>query len=92
MSQAAYKIQIYGSVQGVGFRFATRQQAQRLGITGYARNLPDGSVEVVACGETSPVTVLIDWLKAGGPVSARVERVLAEPYQPAAIPAHFTTG
>lgn len=44
-----------GTVQGVGFRFTARGLAQRFVVTGYVRNLPDGTVEVVACGEESEV-------------------------------------
>lgn len=54
----------------------------RLGLTGYARNMDDGSVEVVACGEADRVEKLVAWLKAGGPRSARVDKVLTEPHQP----------
>lgn len=42
---------VYGSVQGVGFRYSTQREALQLGLTGYARNLDDGGVEVLACGE-----------------------------------------
>lgn len=73
---------VHGMVQGVGFRYSTQHEAQRLGLTGYARNLDDGSVEVVACGEAEKVERLIEWLKAGGPRSARVDKVLSEPHQP----------
>ncbi|MDU6922870.1 acylphosphatase [Franconibacter helveticus 513] len=73
---------VHGLVQGVGFRYSTQHEAQRLGLKGYARNLDDGSVEVVACGEAEKVDQLIAWLKAGGPRSARVEKVLTEPHQP----------
>ena len=73
---------VYGSVQGVGFRYSTQREALRLGLTGYARNLDDGSVEVLACGEDQQVTALIAWLQAGGPRSARVDRVNTEPHQP----------
>jgi acylphosphatase len=69
-------------VQGVGFRYSTQREAQNLGLTGYARNMDDGSVEVLACGEAQKVEQLIDWLKAGGPRSARVDKVLTEPHQP----------
>lgn len=48
-------------------------------MTGYARNLDDGSVQVVACGTQTQVDKLVAWLKQGGPSSARVERVLVEP-------------
>ena len=67
---------VYGSVQGVGFRYSTQREALQLGLTGYARNLDDGGVE------PEQVEKLIAWLKAGGPRSARVDRVLTEPHQP----------
>ena len=73
---------IHGLVQGVGFRYSTQHEAQRLGLTGYVRNMDDGSVEVLACGDTQQVEQLVDWLKAGGPRSARVDKVLTEPHQP----------
>ena len=73
---------VYGSVQGVGFRYSTQREALRLGLTGYARNLDDGSVEVLACGEEDQGAALIAWLNAGGPRSARVDRVNTEPHQP----------
>lgn len=65
--------------QGVGFRYYTQHQARQFGVKGYARNCDDGSVEVVACGEPEQVERLISWLKAGGPRSAHVDRVLIEP-------------
>ncbi|AFJ47549.1 acylphosphatase [Shimwellia blattae] len=70
---------VYGRVQGVGFRYSTRRQALSLGLSGYARNLDDGSVEVLACGAEEQVAQLIGWLKAGGPCSARVDNVVTEP-------------
>lgn len=82
MATACVLAWVYGRVQGVGFRYSTQYEAVKLGITGYARNLDDGCVEVLACGEATQVEKLIEWLKAGGPRSARVERVLTEPHQP----------
>ncbi len=73
---------VHGMVQGVGFRYSTQHEAQKLGLTGYVRNMDDGSVEVLACGDEQQVEQLIDWLKAGGPRSARVDKVLTEPHQP----------
>lgn len=73
---------VYGRVQGVGFRYNTQREARRLGLTGYACNLDDGSVEVLACGEPSQVEQLMNWLEQGGPRGARVERVLKEPHTP----------
>lgn len=92
MSAACFKAWVHGRVQGVGFRYSTQAEARTLGVLGYARNLDDGSVEVLAWGEAEQVDALIAWLKAGGPRSARVEKVLVEPHQPAKPPRDFTTG
>lgn len=85
MSKVCIIARVYGRVQGVGFRYTTQYEAKRLGLTGYAKNLDDGSVEVVACGEEGQVEKLMQWLKSGGPRSARVERVLSEPHHPRGI-------
>ncbi|WP_295456175.1 acylphosphatase [uncultured Thiodictyon sp.] len=69
---------VEGRVQGVYFRGATREQAVRLGVTGYARNLPDGRVEVLACGPPDAVAQLRYWLRSGPPM-ARVAAVNCEP-------------
>lgn len=66
MSKVCIIAWVYGRVQGVGFRYTTQHEAQRLGLTGYAKNMDDGSVEVVACGESDRVEQLMKWLKAGG--------------------------
>ena len=68
---------VYGLVQGVFFRATTREVASRLGLKGFVRNLPDGSVEVVAEGEREKLEELIKFLKRGPP-AARVERVDVE--------------
>ncbi len=70
MSKGLHNCLVYGRVQGVGFRYTTQYEAKRLGLTGYAKNLDDGSVEVVACGEEGQVGKLMQWLKRGGPVPA----------------------
>lgn len=51
-----------GRVQGVGFRYSTRAEALRLGLTGFARNAPDGSVHVEAEGAPDAVDELLEWL------------------------------
>ena len=63
-----------GRVQGVFFRHSTRIEAERLGICGTVRNLPDGSVEVFAWGGASQLLELQRWLQQG-PARARVERI-----------------
>ncbi|MFN8644186.1 MAG: acylphosphatase [Candidatus Binatia bacterium] len=65
---------VRGRVQGVGFRYATVEQGRRLGLAGWARNLPDGAVEVVAAGESAAVERLVAWCRQGPP-SARVSTV-----------------
>ncbi|MFO8034540.1 MAG: acylphosphatase [Candidatus Bipolaricaulota bacterium] len=71
--QAIYVL-IYGYVQGVFFRASARDKALNLGLTGYVRNLPDGSVELEAEGEDDSLRELISWCHHGPP-AARVERV-----------------
>jgi acylphosphatase len=68
------RIVVRGRVQGVGFRYATVNEARRLGLAGWARNTPDGMVEIVAEGPAAAVQSLIDWC-AHGPPSARVRDV-----------------
>lgn len=72
---------VRGRVQGVGFRYAARAEATRLGLSGYVRNLPDGSLEVEAEGERWAVGELLDWL-ADGPDGAVVEAVDVEEREP----------
>lgn len=65
---------ISGRVQGVWYRASTREQAHRLGLNGYARNLVDGQVEVLACGEETSLAELKAWLWQG-PRAAKVDEV-----------------
>lgn len=66
------KIRVSGRVQGVGFRFFTYQQAVKLGLAGYVRNLDNGDVELVAKGDDLIISKLIQWIEQGGPTSARI--------------------
>jgi acylphosphatase len=68
---------VSGRVQGVWFRASTREQAQRLGLTGHALNLPGGAVEVLACGDVTALEALERWLWQG-PELARVDAVERE--------------
>lgn len=83
------KFLVSGRVQGVFFRASTRDQAGRLGITGYARNLADGRVEVLACGEPAALSSLESWLHEGPP-AASVDTVERSDSAEAA-PESFTT-
>jgi acylphosphatase len=65
---------IYGTVQGVFFRYQTRIEAERLGLAGSVRNLPDGSVRVVAEGPRETLERFLAWLRHG-PELAIVERI-----------------
>ena len=65
---------VSGMVQGVGFRWFVARHARTLGLTGYARNLPNGSVEVVADGPEDALPALEELLRRG-PASAQVDRV-----------------
>lgn len=81
---------ITGRVQGVFFRASTRDVAVDLGITGHAKNLPDGSVEVLACGPPDALQQLANWLQHG-PRMAEVENVSASVVD-CPPPAVFSTG
>jgi acylphosphatase len=69
---------VSGVVQGVFFRASVRAEALRLGLRGHARNLANGSVELLACGDASALDALEAWLQHGPPL-ARVERVQRAP-------------
>lgn len=71
--QESYRFVVTGRVQGVGFRVATRRRAQSLGLSGWVRNCPDGSVEGLVAGPSlEVVSGLRDWLRRGPP-GAKVE-------------------
>ena len=59
------KCLVGGRVQGVFYRATAARRARELGISGHARNLPDGRVEVVACGDEASVSLFVDWLWVG---------------------------
>ena len=68
------RILVAGRVQGVGFRFATKERALLLGLTGWVRNTSDGSVEILASGSTAALNSFEAWLWQGPPAS-RVTQV-----------------
>ena len=77
MAKRRFEARISGRVQGVGFRFFVRETASEFGITGYVRNEPDGSLEVVAESEEDVLRKFLDMLWEG-PRSARVTDVEVE--------------
>jgi acylphosphatase len=84
---------ISGRVQGVYYRASAAQRARAAGITGHARNLPDGRVEVLICGTDSAVREFIAWLWIG-PAAAKVSHVADEALElaPDQLPREFRTG
>ncbi|MHB1144149.1 MAG: acylphosphatase [Thiobacillus sp.] len=78
------RLHIQGRVQGVWFRESMRREAERLGVTGWVRNAPDGSVGAVIQGPDAAVDALIAWARIGPP-QARVERIVLTD-----APGHFS--
>jgi acylphosphatase len=68
---------VRGKVQGVFFRASSGDIARQLGLTGHATNLPDGSVEVLVCGDAKAIQSMRSWLHRG-PRMARVDRLEEE--------------
>jgi acylphosphatase len=68
---------VSGRVQGVYFRLFTQEEAQRLGLAGWVRNLADGAVEALVCGPPAPVEQMLAWLATGSPAS-RVDHLEIE--------------
>ena len=81
---------VSGRVQGVFYRASAGQRARALKVTGYAKNLADGRVEVLACGEARAVDALCEWLWQGPP-AARVSEVVVREVQCTDIPREFET-
>ncbi|MBB6241747.1 acylphosphatase [Rhodanobacter sp. MP1X3] len=73
----AAKFLVSGRVQGVFYRASTREQASSLGLSGYAKNLLSGDVEVLVVGDVAAMDALEQWLNRGPP-AARVESVSRE--------------
>lgn len=72
---ACKRITISGKVQGVFFRASTKDKAEELGLAGEVRNLADGRVEVLVCGDEVRVQQLVNWCHAG-PSRAKVDEVI----------------
>ena len=84
-------VRVFGRVQGVGFRWHTRLEARALGVSGWVRNLDDGSVEARIEGELRAVDTLVQWMETG-PSGAQVERVDVEAIGPDPEPEDGSTG
>ena len=84
----ALELRITGRVQGVGFRYALRDEANRLAVTGWVRNRSDGSVQALVQGAPHAVDALVAWARHGPPGS-RVTDVLAVAAENAQTQARF---
>lgn len=72
------RVWVSGRVQGVGFRASTAQEGLKFpGLRGYVKNLADGRVEAVFCGEREAVEAMVEWSKRG-PRSARVDEIVVQ--------------
>ena len=72
------KIQIFGKVQGVAFRYYSKQRADELGLVGTAENQLDGSVITYICGDEKMVDLFIEWCHLGSPASKVDEVIISE--------------
>ena len=77
MTKSRAKLIIKGIVQGVNFRYYTQHEAKKNNLTGWVRNLPDGSVAALFEGEEQDVEMMIQWCRHGPP-SARVTELIAQ--------------
>ncbi len=78
--QSSVRMLVSGRVQGVYFRVFTRKKALQLGINGYARNLADGQVEIVAVAKEPVLEKFILWCHKG-PITARVDQLIVVPLE-----------
>jgi acylphosphatase len=81
------KLRIRGRVQGVGYRYALQEAAERLAVTGWVRNRSDGSVEALLQGEVQSIEAVIAWARRGPP-AARVAEVRVDPGEAADAQPH----
>ena len=88
-ARAAVFARVEGRVQGVGFRYSCLYEGRRLGLSGWIRNSPDGSVEVWAEGTAAKLDALVAWLRHGPP-HARVDRLDYEKRSPLGVYRGFT--
>lgn len=84
------RIEVFGKVQGVGFRWFTRERARRWGLVGWVRNRRDGSVEIVTEGPASSIDGLIEMLRKGPPGASVTSIERSEADDAEALPDPFT--
>ncbi len=90
MGDCCVRALVTGKVQGVWYRRASQEKALQHRITGYAKNLPDGRVEVLMCGDCDAVKRLSEWLWQGSEGS-KVTHVELEVLDNCRAPSHFAT-
>ncbi|MGY2462379.1 acylphosphatase [Vreelandella sulfidaeris] len=90
MTDCCVRALVTGKVQGVCYRRATHEKALQQGVTGYAKNLPDGRVEVLMCGHPEAVKRLSEWLWQGSE-GAQVTHVELDVLDNCRPPSHFAT-
>jgi acylphosphatase len=78
MAKSRVKVIVKGIVQGVNFRYYAQRQAAKFNITGWVKNLPDGSVAAVFEGDEQDVEAMVQWCRRGPP-SAQVTELIAQP-------------
>ena len=88
MAESVLSLRVTGRVQGVNYRGWTQDAAERLGVRGWVRNEPDGSVSALVAGPEASVAALLAAMRRGPP-SARVADLAAAPAEGAAVPAGF---
>ena len=91
MTSTAVQVRVSGRVQGVAFRWEAQHAAQKLGVTGWVRNEPDGSVTAHVEGEPDAVNDMVAWLRAGPPAS-RVTQVAVRDAAPTGADSFEITG
>jgi acylphosphatase len=78
MAKSRAKVIAKGIVQGVNFRYYSQRQAAKFNITGWVKNLPDGSVAAVFEGDDQDVEAMVQWCRRGPP-SAHVTELIVQP-------------
>ena len=78
MAKSRVRVIVKGIVQGVNFRYYSQRQAAKFNITGWVKNLPDGSVAGVFEGDEQDVEAMVHWCRRGPP-SAHVTELIAQP-------------
>jgi len=89
MTQKTIHAIVEGKVQGVFFRAYTRDEAERLGLSGWVRNRPDGSVEALISGDARNVDRMLEWLETGSPMSQVSRVIIKSGQQPSEVKDFF---